>query len=195
MFTGIVASMGNIVEIVHNATNVDYWVRSTLSSSLTIDQSVSHNGVCLTVVELQANMHRVTAIAETLSKTTLSTWVVGTAINLELCLQVHSRLDGHYVTGHIDSTATCTQVVNKQGSWEYTFAIPHAYAAYIIEKGSIALNGTSLTIFNVTDYTFTVAIIPYTYEHTTIQYCQVGTVVNVEYDIIGKYILRMKSLQ
>jgi riboflavin synthase len=194
MFTGIVETLGMVKEVIINGFNRTYWITSPLSGTFKEDQSVSHNGVCLTVEEIGDNCHRVTAIDETLQKTNLATWTAGTMINIERCLVVNSRLDGHFVQGHVDTTGSCTSVVEKGGSWEFTIQFPEAFAALLIEKGSICLNGTSLTAFNVTSNSFTVAIIPYTYEHTSIKNITIGAEVNLEFDMIGKYIQRKIEL-
>jgi riboflavin synthase len=194
MFTGIIEAIGTVKNIVQSNTNKSFWVASPLASQLKVDQSLSHNGVCLTVEEINGDMHRVTAISETLDKTNLGNWAVGDEINLERCMQINGRLDGHIVQGHVDTTAICNIVINKIGSWEYTFTMPAAFAINIIEKGSICINGISLTIFNVTNTTFTVAIIPYTYEHTNMKYLQLNDLVNIEFDVIGKYVARITTL-
>lgn len=191
MFTGIIESLGKVVSLEKNGTNIGFWIASPVSGELKIDQSVSHEGVCLTVDELAAGCHRVTAIAETLSKTNLGSWQAGTSVNLERCMVMNGRLDGHIVQGHVDCTATCMERVEKDGSWEYLFRIPEQFAHLIIEKGSIAINGTSLTCFEVSKDRFKVAIIPYTYYHTSIQQVKEGSMVNIEFDILGKYIERM----
>lgn len=195
MFTGIIEVMGTVHSIENQGSNKSFWIQSPISSSLKIDQSVAHSGVCLTVEAIENERHRVTAISETLEKTNLHSWQQGTLVNLERCLAMHGRLDGHIVQGHVDTTATCTHKADKNGSWEFTFTFPETFAALVIEKGSISLNGTSLTIFNVERSSFTVAIIPYTYEHTNIQQVEVGSEVNIEFDIIGKYVQRMNSLK
>ncbi len=194
MFTGIVESTGKIISVAQTGSNASFWVSSPLSGELKIDQSVSHDGVCLTVDELKDGMHRVTAIEETLKKTNLDSWVAGSEVNLERCMVMNGRLDGHIVQGHADCTAICTERRQLDGSWEYTFQFPAAFAHLVIEKGSIAVNGTSLTCFNVNRDHFTVAIIPYTFEHTSIKHVQTGTAVNLEFDILGKYVQRWMSL-
>lgn len=194
MFTGIIEAAGQIIEVTAQGTNKTFWIQSPLSHELKIDQSVSHDGVCLTVEELRDGAHRVTAIEETLEKTNLASWAAGRSVNLERCMIMNGRLDGHIVQGHVDATAVCVDRQDLDGSWEFRFAIPEQFAALIIEKGSISLNGTSLTIFNITRTEFTVAIIPYTYHHTSISQVQPGSVVNIEFDMIGKYIQRRASL-
>jgi riboflavin synthase len=195
MFTGIIENTGIIKEILTNGTNKTFWVASPLWAELKIDQSLSHNGVCLTVEEVKEGMHRVTAIEETLSKTSLGSWQQGTAVNLERCMQINGRLDGHIVQGHVDTIAECTAIVEKDGSWEFTFSFPKDFGALVIEKGSISLNGISLTIFNVTKDSFMVAVIPYTFLHTNMNALQKGDHVNIEFDMIGKYVIRNLTLQ
>lgn len=195
MFTGIIETTGKIVLVEQNGSNKSFLVASPISAELKIDQSVSHNGVCLTVEEVVDNQHRVTAIKETLDKTDLNTWKAGDTVNLERCLAFNGRLDGHVVQGHVDATAVCTGVKALNGSWQYSFEFPAEFAPYIIEKGSISLNGISLTVFNVTRNGFDVAIIPYTFEHTNIQFIQAGSTVNLEFDVFGKYVQRYLSLQ
>lgn len=196
MFTGIIEALGVITAVEQNGSNRTFWVQSPISHELKTDQSVSHEGVCLTVEEVVNGKHRVTAIEETLLKTNAGQWKAGKEINLERCLQLSARLDGHLVQGHVDTQATCMNTFTKEGSWEYEFefeARPE-FERLIVEKGSISLNGTSLTIFNVSRNRFTVAIIPYTYEHTSIKHLQKGSSVNIEFDIIGKYVLRSQQL-
>lgn len=195
MFTGIIETTGKIVSVEQSGDNKRFLVASPISGELKIDQSVSHNGVCLTVEKLVDNQHSVTAIKETLDKTDLGTWQPGDTVNLERCLPFNGRLDGHVVQGHVDATATCTEVKDMNGSWQYSFEFPGEFAPYIIEKGSISLNGISLTVFNVTRNGFSVAIIPYTYEHTNIRFLRPGSTVNLEFDVIGKYVQRYLSLQ
>jgi riboflavin synthase len=195
MFTGIIESIGTVEDVEQQGTNRIFWLQAPVSHELKIDQSVNHNGVCLTVDALDNNRHRVTAIAETLAKTNLGDWKKGDRINLERCLQVNGRYDGHIVQGHVDCKAACIGKQELEGSWEFRFSIPEQFAALIIEKGSIAVNGTSLTIFNVTRTEFTVAIIPYTYSFTNIGSVEPGTTVNIEFDMIGKYINRINELR
>jgi riboflavin synthase len=195
MFTGIIESIGIVKDIIPNGSNKTFWIDSSLSAELKTDQSVSHSGVCLTVEETSGQSHRVTAIDETLKKTELSRWVPGQQVNLERCLQVNARLDGHFVQGHVDCTGTCLKRKEKGGSWEYEFEFPRSFAELVIEKGSISVNGISLTAFNVKKKRFTVAIIPYTFEHTNIQYLDKGDMVNLEFDLVGKYLLRRLSLK
>ncbi len=195
MFTGIIESTGTIKEIITSGSNKSFWVVSPLAGELKIDQSLSHNGVCLTVEEINNGMHRVTAIEETLQKTNLGNWKNGDIVNLERCMQMNGRLDGHIVQGHVDCTAVCTEVIAKDGSWEYNFNFPEEFAVFIIEKGSVTVNGISLTCFNVTNNGFTVAIIPYTFEHTNMSSLKKGDMVNIEWDVVGKYVNRIKSLK
>ncbi len=194
MFTGIIESVGFVKEITSSGTNKTFWIESPLSFFFKIDQSIAHNGVCLTIEDVQQNLHKVTAVEETLNKTDLLHWQIGSTINLERSLLPNSRLDGHFVQGHVDATAVCKKYKNKNGSHELEFRYPKKFAALLIEKGSVCLNGVSLTVFNVAKNSFTVAIIPYTYQHTNLQFVKEGDAVNIEFDMIGKYILRKLSL-
>jgi riboflavin synthase len=194
MFTGIVETQGTIKKITEKGGNKTFWIKSSISSKLRIDQSVCHDGVCLTVEDIKSNSHCVTAIAETLSKTTLGNWQPGYIVNLERSLKLNDRLDGHFVQGHVDTVDTCIKKAEKNGSWEFSFQFPETFAALIIEKGSITINGISLTAFNVTGNSFNVAIIPYTFEHTNIKLVEPGNKVNLEFDMVGKYISRKLSL-
>jgi riboflavin synthase len=191
MFTGIIEKTGVITEITTNGTNKTFWVSSPLSNELKVDQSLNHNGVCLTVEEILDGTHRVTAIEETLTKTNAGQWQPGAIINLERCMQLNGRLDGHIVQGHVDAVAQCIAVIEKGGSWEYTFSFTAAFSALVIEKGSVTINGISLTLFNVGDINFSVAVIPYTYNNTNIKTVKKGDWVNVEFDVVGKYVQRM----
>lgn len=195
MFTGIIEQTGIIQKIEKTNSNLAIWIESPLSAELKIDQSVSHNGVCLTIEAIQGNMHQVTAIAETLNKTNIGSWQPGTILNLERCMLLNGRLDGHIVQGHVDGIGICRTITEKNGSREYSVQIDPAFTTLIIEKGSITLNGISLTIFNVTSDTFTIAIIPYTFENTNMKQLKEGDQVNIEFDIIGKYVNRISSLQ
>lgn len=195
MFTGIVETVGIIISVETKGTNATFWISSSLSADFKVDQSVSHSGVCLTVEETNGDSHRVTAILETLEKTNLGQWKAGSLINIERCLPMNGRLDGHLVQGHVDTTAVCLSVDEQGGSWQYQFQFPRQFASLVIEKGSICLNGISLTIFNVGRDSFSVAIIPYTYEHTNIQQVAAGDKVNIEFDMVGKYIVRNLSLK
>lgn len=195
MFTGIIEAVGQVKEITTHGTNKTFWIQSPLSHELKIDQSLAHNGVCLTVEEVQNDHHRVTAVLETLEKTSLNTWSVGSYINLERSLLPSSRLDGHFVQGHVDTTGTCEKIENQNGSWELTISFPKEFAPLIIEKGSICLNGISLTAFKVKKSSFRVAIIPYSWEYTNLQYLKEGDTINLEFDLLGKYILRRLELE
>lgn len=195
MFTGIIEATGNVISISNQGTNVTYWIASSISNELKVDQSVAHSGVCLTVEKVEDGKHQVTAILETIEKTNLSSWKVGTVINVERCVLANSRFDGHFVQGHVDTTAVCIEKVDKSGSWEYRFEFDSQFASLIIEKGSISLNGISLTIFHIGINQFTVGIIPYTYEHTNIHQLEVGDTVNIEFDVIGKYLQRSIQLK
>lgn len=194
MFTGIIEQKGIIKDLSISGTNICFQVESMLSQELKVDQSVSHDGVCLTIEKVTDNSHFVTAIEETIKKTNLSNWKIGTIVNLERCLQFNGRIDGHIVQGHVDTTATCIKVLEKEGSWEYSFQFDRKFANLIIEKGSITINGTSLTCFNIHENEFTVAIIPYTFHQTNISDLSVGTRVNIEFDMIGKYVNRIQQI-
>jgi riboflavin synthase len=195
MFTGIIEATGKIESVTTNGSNKTFWISSPLSAEFKIDQSVSHDGVCLTVEEINGGSHRVTAIDETLKKSNAGLWETGGEVNIERCMIMNGRLDGHIVQGHVDTTALCIDAQTLEGSWVYRFTFDKRFAALIIEKGSISLNGTSLTIFNITEDAFSVAIIPYTFNHTSIKHVKKGTVVNIEFDMVGKYVTRMLMLQ
>jgi len=190
MFTGIIETTGTVHEISQNGTNKTFWIACPLAEELTIDQSVSHNGVCLTIEAIRDYRYQVTAIAETLSKTNLDDWKAGDLINLERCLQPSGRLDGHFVQGHTDTKGILVEKKDLDGSWRLIVEFDPQFAPYIIEKGSIALNGISLTVFDVTNDRFSVAIIPYTYQHTNLRLAIPGDAVNLEFDMLGKYIVR-----
>ncbi len=190
MFTGIIESLGTVKEVIPNDSNRIFWVESPISIELKADQSLSHSGVCLTVEESRGQMHRVTAIKETLEKTNLGDWKIGQNINLERCLKLSDRLDGHLVQGHVDTVATCVKKKGKQGTREFEFEYPKKFTELVIEKGSVCINGVSLTAFDVKKKSFRVAIIPYTYEHTNFQFISEGDTVNLEFDLIGKYLKR-----
>jgi riboflavin synthase len=224
MFTGIIESLGKVISIETKGSNKTFWIESPVSQELKIDQSIAHNGVCLTVEEITGPgtpvsnpsvprtpgpnpsaapgapatvaaeaptaAHRVTAIEETLNKTNLNNWQPGDLINLERCLEMNGRLDGHIVQGHADATAVCLERRELDGSWEFRFEFPPAFSHLVIEKGSISLNGISLTIFNVTATAFDIAVIPYTFQHTNIRSVFPGSRVNLEFDLIGKYVTR-----
>lgn len=191
MFTGIIEQTGYVREVTASGTNKTFWVESTLAPALKIDQSLAHNGICLTVEETREGLYRVTAIEETLAKTNAGTWKPGDKLNLERCMPLNGRLDGHIVQGHVDCIAQCTEVTEKAGSWEYSFQFPAAFATSVIEKGSVTVNGISLTCFNIGKDHFTVAIIPYTFEHTNIKNITPGDTVNIEWDVVGKYVNRI----
>ena len=194
MFTGIIEDLGKIEKLEREGDNLHITVASSLSQELKIDQSVAHNGVCLTVVQLNNLNYTVTAIEETLSKTNLGTLHEGDVVNLERAMILGTRLDGHIVQGHVDQTAICKEVVSKDGSWIFTFEYDNELNNVTIEKGSITVNGVSLTVVNSKPTQFSVAIIPYTYEHTTFKNFKKGAVVNLEFDVIGKYVKRLMSL-
>ena len=190
MFTGIIEATGLITSITKAGTNRTFSIESILAPRLRIDQSIAHNGVCLTIESVNNNVHVVTAIQETLSKTTLGSWEKSQIINLEQSLQWNGRLDGHLVQGHVDTTGTCINRKSLNGSWEYRIRFPAAFASLVIEKGSICLDGISLTAFNISENEFSIAIIPYTFEHTNIKSIYEGTEVNLEFDMVGKYVNR-----
>ncbi len=194
MFTGIIESIGTVDAVIREGENLMLTISSNISSSLTIDQSVAHNGVCLTVVRIDGDTHQVVAIGETLLKTTLGSLSPGDIVNLERAMLLTNRLDGHIVQGHVDGIAKCAAIEEQEGSWQYLFEYDKAFQQLIVEKGSICLNGISLTVFDLVENKFKVAIIPYTYEHTNIHLLQVGTAVNIEFDIIGKYVARMQTV-
>ncbi|MDB5286343.1 MAG: riboflavin synthase subunit alpha [Mucilaginibacter sp.] len=191
MFTGIIETLGKVTDLRHEQGNLHITVASSIAQELKIDQSVAHNGVCLTVIALADGTHTVTAIEETLNKTSIGDLKVGEPVNLERCMQMNARLDGHIVQGHVDQTATCTNFTELDGSWEYTFEYDAAVGNVTVEKGSICVNGISLTVVNSGPNYFSVAIIPYTYEHTNLHNVRIGTQVNLEFDIIGKYVARL----
>lgn len=194
MFTGIIEAAGYIKSLEINGSNISFWIESSLATQLKTDQSLSHNGVCLTVEAVKGDLYKVTAIEETLSKTNLGSLKEGGLVNLERCMQLNGRLDGHIVQGHVDTTAVCSTIIQKDGSTEFSFSFDEKFAALVIEKGSITLNGISLTIFNVSNRSFTVAIIPYTMEHTNMKQLKKEDKVNIEFDMIGKYVNRIASL-
>ena len=194
MFTGIIEKTGIIEEVLSNGTNRTFLVSSSLYSELKVDQSLSHDGVCLTIETLKDGLHQVTAIAETLLKTNLGAWQKGSIVNLERCIQLNGRLDGHFVQGHVDTTAKCLDIVNQNGSWEYRFEFDKSFSSLIIEKGSVTVNGISLTCFNVTGDQFTVAIVPFTDQHSIISHVKTGDTVNIEWDMVGKYVSRLINL-
>ena len=191
MFTGIIETLGIIQEIKKENSNVHITINSSITSELKIDQSVAHNGICLTVVAIKDDFYTVTAIDETIRKTNLATWKVGDSVNLERAMKLGDRLDGHIVQGHVDQTGTCIVAEETNGSWLYTFEYDQGLNNITIEKGSITVNGVSLTVVNSKKNQFSVAIIPYTYEHTNFKSFEVGTKVNLEFDVIGKYVSRL----
>lgn len=192
MFTGIIESLGKVVAI-DRSTNVTFTVASNLGTELHIDQSLSHNGVCLTVVHIEGDVHQVQAVDETLRKSNLGSLNVGDPVNLERCMLSNSRFDGHIVQGHVDQTGKITAVTDVGGSWLFEIAYDPAQGNVTVEKGSVAVNGVSLTCFDSRPGAFTVAIIPYTYEHTTFGVLREGDTVNLEFDIIGKYVKRLMA--
>ena len=191
MFTGIIETMGTIERIEKDGGNVHYTLSSNITAELKIDQSLAHNGVCLTVVAIEGNQYTVTAIQETLEKTALRNWTVGDKINLERAMRLGDRLDGHMVQGHVDEVATCTHIEDQNGSWLFRFEYSSNSRNLTIEKGSICVNGTSLTVVGSAAHSFGVAIIPYTYEHTVFHQLRVGDLVNIEFDMVGKYIAKL----
>lgn len=188
MFTGIIESVGEIKSIVQNQKNIDMEISSSISGNLRVDESVSHNGVCLTVTEFNSQSHKVTLVDETLKKSNFSKVKLGSHLNLERSMKANGRLDGHIVQGHVDDTGKCIRIVDQSNSWLYTFKISKDFSNYIIEKGSICVNGVSLTCFDIKEGQFTVAIIPHTYEFTNFNLINIGDLVNIEFDILGKYI-------
>jgi riboflavin synthase len=194
MFTGIIEASGIVKKVAVVGSNKTFWVESPISHELKVDQSISHNGVCLTVESVAGSIHSVTAIDETLNKTNLGTLKEGDLLNLERCMIMNGRLDGHIVQGHVDGTARCIAVSEKEGSWEYEFQFDEKFAPLVIEKGSACINGISLTVFDVKRTSFKVAIIPYTYNHTNIKQVSENSIVNIEFDVIGKYIMRSNEL-
>ncbi|WPY98665.1 riboflavin synthase [Christiangramia sp. OXR-203] len=194
MFTGIVEEIGKIVAVEKSEGNVNLTISAEMTPELKIDQSVSHNGVCLTVVSIEGNMYTVTAVQETLNKTSIGNLKTGDAVNLERGMKLGARLDGHIVQGHVDQTAICKEVKETEGSWLYTFEYDPSVGNLTIEKGSITVNGVSLTVVNSKATEFSVAIIPYTYEHTNFKDLQKGDTVNLEFDVIGKYVKRITEL-
>jgi len=195
MFTGIIETLGTIAEIKKDHDNLHLTIASSITNELKIDQSVSHNGVCLTVVGINNDQYTVTAIRETLEKTNLADWNTGDVVNLERAMKLGDRLDGHIVQGHVDQTGICTNIENANGSWYYTFEYDSSSNNITIEKGSITVNGVSLTVVNSKHNEFSVAIIPYTYEHTNFHSFKVGTKINLEFDVIGKYVSRLHGLR
>ncbi len=189
MFTGIIESLGEIAKTETVGTNLELWLSCDFSNELKVDQSLAHNGICLTVVEIKENKYRVTAIDETIQKTTISSWRAGDKINVERCVKLGDRLDGHNVQGHVDVVGKCISSTENDGSWKFTFEYSPKEPGHItVPKGSIAVNGVSLTVVDSSKTSFSVAVIPFTYEHTTFQFIKNGSFVNLEFDIMGKYV-------
>ena len=191
MFTGIIESLGKVITIENEGTNVHYTIKSNFTKELKIDQSVAHNGVCLTVVALNDDEYTVTAIQETLQKTNLSLLQVNDTVNLERGMKLGDRLDGHLVQGHVDQTGKCIAIKEENGSWLFTFQYDSSLGNITIEKGSITISGTSLTVVNSKEDQFSVAIIPYTYENTIFKNIEIDSVLNLEFDVIGKYVPKL----
>ena len=191
MFTGIIETLGTVTQLVKEEGNLHITIKSAISKDLKVDQSVAHNGVCLTVVAFADDEHTVTAIDETLQKSNIGSLKVGDLVNLERCMQMNGRLDGHIVQGHVDQTAICKNLEEANGSWVFTFQYDAKNGNVTVEKGSVCVNGISLTVVNSGNDTFSVAIIPYTYEHTNLHNVKIGSSVNLEFDIIGKYVAKM----
>jgi len=191
MFTGIVEAIGQVENIETEGSNLHFTIKSNISSELKIDQSVSHNGVCLTVVNIDKDCYTVTAIDETLKKSNLGTLKVNDEVNLERAMKLGDRLDGHIVQGHVDQTAICESISSEDGSWFFSFSYDNSLGNVTIEKGSITVNGVSLTVVDSKDNTFSVAIIPYTYRHTNFKNLKIGDLVNLEFDVLGKYVKKL----
>ncbi|WP_310554619.1 riboflavin synthase [Flavobacterium sp.] len=194
MFTGIIETLGSIQELKKDNDNLHITVKSAITKELKIDQSVAHNGVCLTVVHIENDSYTVTAIQETIHKTTISDWKTSDIVNLERAMKLGDRLDGHIVQGHVDQIAVCKNIEEANGSWYFTFEYDASLNNITIEKGSVTVNGVSLTVVNSKTNEFSVAIIPYTYEHTNFNSFVLGTKVNLEFDVIGKYVARLHNL-
>lgn len=193
MFTGIIESLGKITGVKVDRGNIDFSIESDISKELKVDQSVSHNGVCLTITEINNNTHIVTAVKETLDKSSLKNFLVNDLINLERAMKLGERLDGHLVQGHVDGVAKCIGISVNEGSWIYKFEFDISNEMLLIEKGSICINGVSLTVFDIKENTFKVTIIPYTYENTSFKTLKKGDIVNIEFDMIGKYLARFNK--
>jgi len=191
MFTGIIEQLGEVIGLIREGDNLHIKVKSGISKELKIDQSLAHDGVCLTVVDLGENNHTITAIKETIDKSKIGELKIGSKVNLERAMKLGSRLDGHIVQGHVDQVGTCKKVDTMDGSWVYTFSYDPLYNNLTIEKGSITINGVSLTVVDSKENSFSVAIIPYTYEHTNFHQIKVNDAVNLEFDVIGKYVARL----
>ena len=194
MFTGIIETLGTVTNVVKEQENVHLTIKSSITNELKVDQSVAHNGVCLTVVEINDNQYKVTAIKETLDKTNIGDLQINDIVNIERAMKLGDRLDGHIVQGHVDQTAICIEATETNGSWLYTFEYDPKLNNITIEKGSITVNGVSLTVVNSQKNSFSVAIIPYTYEHTNFKQFEIGTKINLEFDVIGKYVKRLNEL-
>lgn len=195
MFTGIIEQQGEVVDLRRNNTNLDIYISAPFTAELKIDQSVAHNGVCLTVVEIKDKIYKVTAIEETLLKTNLGKLEIGSLVNLERCTQLGQRLDGHIVQGHVDTTAIVKKIIDKNGSWLFEIEHDKKTKNITVQKGSVCVNGVSLTVVDSSELGFSVAIIPYTFEHTNFKVLKPGDVVNLEFDILGKYIAKLFSQQ
>ncbi|MEY2904879.1 MAG: hypothetical protein RJA52_895 [Bacteroidota bacterium] len=190
MFTGIIETLGKVHALKKIGTNTEIEIQSEISSSLKVDQSVSHNGVCLTVTQVIGNIHKVVAIEETMFRSNLGNLSIGEFVNLERAMQANQRMDGHIVQGHVDDVVECVEIKETNGSWYFTFSYPKEQEHLLVDKGSICINGVSLTLIKPEKGMFSVAIIPYTYEHTTFRNIKMGELVNIEYDILGKYVAR-----
>lgn len=195
MFSGIVEELGKVERVISSGGNIDFWISASFLHELKIDQSVAHNGACLTVVELKSDAYRVTAIEETLNKTSLRSLKEGDEVNLERCLRLNDRLDGHMVQGHVDTTASCVSKIMRDGSWKFFFTYTGDETMVTVPKGSVCIDGVSLTVVDSSREDFSVCIIPYTHEHTTFRNLKPGQKVNLEFDVIGKYVMRFLSLQ
>jgi riboflavin synthase len=193
MFTGIIENLAQVIQLTHEAGNIHVTLKCPFTNELKVDQSVAHNGICLTVVTILDDTYTVTAIQETIQKTSLGNWEVGTKVNVERCMQLNGRLDGHIVQGHVDTVATLLNIAEENGSWKFTFEYDATHVT--VEKGSITVNGVSLTVVDSTLNNFSVCIIPFTYEHTNFHQLKVGDKVNLEFDIIGKYVARLLEKQ
>ena len=195
MFTGIIETLGSIKNIEKSDTNLQITIETLITPELKVDQSVAHNGICLTVIAISGNSYTVTAIDETIRKTNIASWQVGDMVNLERAMKLGDRLDGHIVQGHVDQIGICEKIQSRDGSWQFTFRYDKNFNNLTIEKGSITINGVSLTVVNSEENKFSVAIIPYTFANTNFKNFEIGTVVNLEFDVIGKYLNRFKELQ
>lgn len=195
MFTGIIETLGSIKNIEKSDTNLQITIETLITPELKIDQSVAHNGICLTVIAISGNSYTVTAIDETIQKTNIASWKLGDMVNLERAMKLGDRLDGHIVQGHVDQIGICEEIQSRDGSWQFTFGYDKNFNNLTIEKGSITINGVSLTVVNSEENKFSVAIIPYTYSNTNFKNFEIGTIVNLEFDVIGKYVSRLYALQ